>query len=225
MNEVIKVINLHKIYETPSEKLHILKGIDFIQKKKEISLIMGPSGVGKSTFLHIIGGLNKPTEGEVLIENTTFYKVNETKRAYLRNKYIGFVFQFHYLLSDFTAIENVMMPLLLNGTSIAIAQKKAKESLSICKIGERWNHLPSELSGGEKQRVAMARAIINDPSVLLADEPTGNLDPEHQDDIIALFQSLNKEKKMSIIIVSHNKGLEKIANNVYILGDGKLEKL
>jgi len=225
MNETLVVNDIHKIYENPNEKLHILKGIDFTQKREEISLIMGPSGVGKSTFLHIIGGINNPTKGEVFIDNTSFYKVDEKKRAYLRNKYIGFVFQFHYLLSDFTAMENVMMPLLLNGTSLIEAKEKAKKSLSICKIAERWDHLPSELSGGEKQRVAISRAIINNPLVLLADEPTGNLDPEHQQDIINLFQYLNKEQKMSIIIVSHNKGLEKIANNVYILSDGKLEKV
>jgi len=225
MNEILKVNDIHKIYETPGEKLYILKGLNFIQKREEISLIIGPSGVGKSTFLHIVGGLNKPSQGEVFIDNTSLYKVDETKRAFLRNKYIGFVFQFHYLLSDFTAIENVMMPLLLNGVPTASAKKKAQEMLSICKMTERWNHLPSELSGGEKQRVAIARSIVNDPLVLLADEPTGDLDPEHQEDIIALFQSLNQEKKMSIIIVSHNKGLEKIANNVYILGDGKLEKI
>ncbi len=225
MNEILKVNNIHKIYETPGEKLYILKGLNFIQKREEISLIIGPSGVGKSTFLHIVGGLNKPSQGEVFIDNTPFYRVNEPKRAFLRNKYIGFVFQFHYLLSDFTAIENVMMPLLLNGVPAVSAKKKAQEMLSICKITGRWNHLPSELSGGEKQRVAIARSIVNDPLVLLADEPTGDLDPEHQEDIITLFQSLNQEKKMSIIIVSHNKGLEKIANNVYILGDGKLEKI
>jgi len=183
---------------------------------------MGASGSGKSTLLHILGTLDKPTKGEVLFEGKNVFGLRENELAKFRNEKIGFVFQFHYLINELTVLENVMVPMLLRNTPKEVAQNRAKELLQVIGLGHRLSHRPFEISGGEKQRVAIARALANSPKVVLADEPTGNLDTETASSVINLMKELNREFNVSFLIATHNRELEKFADNVYFIKDGIL---
>lgn len=200
--------------------LHVLKGIDVEIKEGEIVCIIGASGAGKTTFLQILGTLDRPDSGEVRYNDINTFNLKEKQLSKFRNKNIGFVFQFHHLLPEFTALENVCIPAFIAKTSRSIAEKKANELLQFFNLGERLDHKPSELSGGEQQRVAVARALINDPKVILADEPSGNLDSKNKKELHRLLQSLRDEYNQTIVIVSHDKMVEKISDRVLIMKDG-----
>lgn len=186
-------------------------------------MIMGPSGVGKSTLLHLIGGLDRPTAGEVLIDGADLFSLRDRELAIFRNNAIGFVFQFHHLLPEFTALENVMIPGMMHGRDFAVATEKAQNLLDEIGLGQRLNHKPSELSGGEQQRVAVARALINGPRLVLADEPTGNLDKQNSEALYDLILELNKKHGQTLIIVTHNELMATHAHRVIELEDGKIK--
>ncbi len=202
--------------------LQVLKGVDFEVKKGEIVAIVGPSGAGKSTLLHIIGTLDGPDKGSVSLEGINPAKLSSKALAEFRNKHIGFIFQFHHLLPEFTAIENVCIPGYIHGKSKSAIQPIAKELLTELGLGDRLNHKPSELSGGEQQRVAVARALINKPSVILADEPSGNLDTINARELHKLFFQLRDRFQQTFIIVTHNDELAEMANRKLVMRDGKI---
>ena len=200
--------------------LHVLKGIDVKIEEGEIVCIIGASGAGKTTFLQILGTLDRPDSGEVLYNDVDAFSLKEKQLSKFRNKNIGFVFQFHHLLPEFTALENVCIPAFIARSSRTVAEKKATELLQYFNLGDRLDHKPSELSGGEQQRVAVARALINDPKVILADEPSGNLDSKNKKELHQLLQSLRNEFNQTIVIVSHDKQVEKISDRVLTMRDG-----
>lgn len=200
--------------------LEVLKGIDFCAKEKEIISIVGASGAGKSTLLQILGSLSKPDSGKVLIDNTDIFSLSADKLSDFRNRHIGFVFQFHHLLPEFTALENVMIPALIAKDSPSDAKKRAVEILKSVGLGSRLEHKPSELSGGEQQRVAIARAIINNPSVIFADEPSGNLDSQTKGEIHRLFFDLRDLYGQTIIIVTHDNDLAQMSDRILKMKDG-----
>ena len=200
--------------------LQVLKGIDLLIQANEIVAIVGPSGAGKTTLLQIIGTLDRPQSGSIRVNGVDPFSLNEKERAAFRNKQIGFVFQFHQLLPEFTALENVMIPGLIGKNSFDETEKKSKELLDFLRLSDRMNHKPSELSGGEKQRVAVARALINNPSVVLADEPSGSLDTKNKDDLHALFFELRKELGQTFVIVTHDLNLASLADRIIHLKDG-----
>jgi lipoprotein-releasing system ATP-binding protein len=202
--------------------LHVLKGVDFEVQKGEIVAIVGPSGAGKSTLLHMIGTLDNPDKGEVNIEGINPAKLSARALADFRNKHIGFIFQFHHLLPEFTAIENVCIPGYIAGKPRSFIQPRAKEILSDLGLSARLDHKPSELSGGEQQRVAVARALINQPSVILADEPSGNLDTHNARDLHNLFFELRDRFNQTFIIVTHNEELAGMANRKLMMRDGRI---
>ncbi len=200
----------------------MLKGIDLKVAKSEVLAVLGPSGAGKSTLLHLLGGLDTPTAGEVMIDGTDIYALGDTERAKVRNRKIGFVFQFYHLLPEFDALENVMFPLLIKGGDGKNLRGKGAVLLKAVGLEDRMNHRPGELSGGEQQRVAIARALINEPELLLCDEPTGNLDSESGEKIIELLWELNKSRKMTLMIVTHDAQIAKAAQRVLHIRDGKI---
>ncbi len=185
-------------------------------------MIVGASGAGKSTFLHLLGGLDRPDSGAVYFNDQNIFEFSDEKLAKFRNKNIGFVFQFHHLLPEFTALENVAIPQMINGTSLQSASKKAEELLESVGLGDRANHKPAELSGGEQQRVAVARALANDPSVIFADEPTGNLDSANSDSIHQILINLRDKFAKTFVIVTHNSGLVDLADKVFEMKDGNI---
>ena len=205
--ELIRIEGLYKSYGNKLKKVEVLKGIDLSISKGEMVAIVGASGVGKSTLLHLMGTLDRPTKGDVFYRGERVFKQTDKKVALFRNKNVGFVFQFHHLLPEFTAVENVMMPLLIGGGDKITARKMAEEMLDDVGLTERLSHKPGELSGGEQQRVAIARALIHLPDVLLADEPTGNLDTQTGSEVFDLLLRLNREKGITMIIVTHNERL------------------
>lgn len=224
MNDLaIKSKGLKKVYKTDGETVVALKGIDLEIKKGDMVAIMGPSGSGKSTLLHLIGGIDYPTEGDIFIDGENINKFDDERLSKFRNENIGFVFQFHYLLPEFTAFENVAIPLQVANKKNF--KEKVIETLTLLGLKDRINHLPSELSGGEQQRVAIGRAIINNPKILIADEPTGNLDSENAKNVIMLFKKLNKEYDMTVIIATHDIEIAKYCNYIYFLKDGLIEKI
>ena len=225
-NKVIELKNVNKIYKTKAEEIHILKNVNLSFSKGNFVSIQGKSGSGKTTLLNILGLLDVPTNGNMLIDDKLINYKDEKIKNKIRNEKMGFVFQFHYLLNEFTALENVMMPALINKKfNKKEVREKAMELLELVGLSERVKHKPLELSGGEKQRVAIARSMINDPEIILADEPTGNLDTETSLVINNLFKKINEEKKQSIIIVTHSLELANLAEYKYKIEKGEFNKV
>lgn len=202
------------------QNLKVLKGIDFEVKAAEIVSIVGASGAGKSTLLHILGTLDTQDEGEVFLDNINLKSIKGNQLAQFRNKHIGFVFQFHHLLPEFSALENVCMPAYLAGISQKIAEKRAKELLDYLGLSERIHHLPSQMSGGEQQRAAIARALMNSPKVIFADEPSGNLDSKNSEELHKLFFKLRDEFGQTFVIVTHNQALAQMTDRKIEMRDG-----
>ncbi len=215
------MIELKNIKKSFGE-LQVLKGIDLNIAKGEVVSIVGPSGAGKTTLLQIMGTLDKADSGKVYINGTDVSALKEKEQAAFRNREIGFVFQFHQLLPEFTALENVMIPALIAGTSSAEAMRKAKETLDYLGLAERATHKPAELSGGEKQRVAVARALINHPAVILADEPSGSLDTQNKEELHQLFFDLREKLGQTFVIVTHDEELAKLTDRTIHMKDGRI---
>jgi lipoprotein-releasing system ATP-binding protein len=215
--------DIRRTFKTGKTELEVLKGIDIVLRRRRIHTIVGPSGAGKSTLLHILGGLDKPTKGKVILENKSLYDFADKDLARIRNKDIGFIFQFHHLLPEFTALENVMMPAAIDGMGEKKAQYRAKSLLERVGLGERVEHKPNELSGGEKQRVAVARAMVNNPLIMFADEPTGNLDTKNSDLLLSMLLDLNKSDGVTLVVVTHNDEIAEKVGNIIRMEDGKIE--
>ena len=215
---MIEIKNLRKSYDD----IKILKGINISFKQGEIASIVGKSGAGKTTLLQIIGTLENPTDGDVFYDNQNVFKLRKNELSNFRNKHIGFVFQFHHLLPEFTALENICMPALIGKTPNKIAIEKARYLLDLLEISGRENHKPSELSGGEQQRVSVARSLINDPKIILADEPSGNLDTKTANELHELFFKLREKNNQTFIIVTHNNKLADLADRKITMSDGEI---
>jgi lipoprotein-releasing system ATP-binding protein len=217
--------DLHKTYRSGVKEVRAVNGISLEIKKGRSIAIVGPSGAGKSTLMHILGGLDKPTSGKVLLGDTDIYRLADKDRARVRNERIGFVFQFYHLLPEFTALENVMLPILIKGQGSRVKgqglKEKAKNILKSVGLEHRLDHLPSRLSGGESQRVAIARALINEPDILLCDEPTGNLDSKNSDSIYELLFDIKSKSNSTLVIVTHDEKLASKVDDVIRLKDGK----
>ncbi|MFH1107273.1 MAG: ABC transporter ATP-binding protein [Candidatus Micrarchaeota archaeon] len=223
---VLKLSNISKVYQMGDSTVNALKDIDLEIKRGESVVIMGPSGSGKSTMLHILGCLDKPSEGEMYLDGVKITKEDDGyDLAEVRNKKIGFVFQFFFLISTLSVVENVELPMIFNGMSSGERRKRAVQLLNRVGLGDRLNHRPSQLSGGQRQRVAVARALANNPAIILADEPTGNLDSKTGLEIMELFEELHKKEGRTIVTVTHDSSLVKHAEKVIRLRDGKIEKI
>lgn len=221
---IIKTTGLTKEYQvSKTEKLKVLKGIDTEIFEGEIVTIVGPSGAGKSTLLHIMGTLDKPSAGSVMFDGEEVFRLSSNDLARFRNTRIGFVFQFHHLLPEFSAIENVCLAAMIAGKTMKQAEPKAKELLTEVGLGSRLEHKPSELSGGEAQRVAIARALINSPKVILADEPTGNLDTKNSDEVMHLIFDLRKKYNQTFVIVTHNEKFAEMTDRTLKMIDGVIQ--
>ena len=227
MNEGAAVVTceqLEKTYSQGPQLVHVLKGVNLQVRRGERIAIVGSSGSGKTTLLNLLGGLDLPTSGTVSIAGKDLAKVDETERGLLRNKHLGFVYQFHHLLGEFTALENVCMPLLIAGMSMADAADRARSIIGRVGLASRVEHKPSELSGGERQRVAIARALVAEPSCVLLDEPTGNLDRNTATEIQALMNELNATLQISFIVVTHDEALASSMQRRLLLADGLLRE-
>lgn len=222
MSIIIDIKNITKLYEMGVEKLYALKGVDVVIERNEYVAIMGPSGSGKSTLMNIIGCLDTPTSGDYILNGKDVHEMDDDELAEIRNKEIGFVFQTFNLLPRSNALHNVELPLIYSGLSKSERIKRAEESLSNVGLSDRMKHKPNELSGGQRQRVAVARALVNHPSIILADEPTGNLDTKTGEEIMALFADLNR-KGNTIILVTHEEDIAKHANRIIKIRDGMIE--
>ena len=216
---MIKATNIHKSFGD----LEVLRGVDLSVAKGEIVSIVGPSGAGKTTLLQILGTLDKPNEGQVQVDGIDFSRLNSNELALFRNRHIGFIFQFHQLLPEFTAIENVIIPALIGKTSVRQATERAVELLNFLQLGDRLQHKPSELSGGEKQRVAVARALINNPTLILADEPSGSLDTKNKEELHKLLFELRDKFNLTVVIVTHDKELARLCDRTIGMKDGLIE--
>ncbi len=220
---IISVRNLKKHYMQGATKVEVLKGLDFDIQPGEQVAIVGTSGSGKSTLLHLLGGLDTPSEGELTVGGQNMAKLGPRRRGKLRNRMMGFIYQFHHLLPEFSAVENVAMPLLIGGTNSKQAKNRAAELLGKVGLGERLVHKPGELSGGERQRAAIARALVTNPGVVLADEPTGNLDEQTAQRVYELMLSLNQELGTSFLVVTHDTRLAKKMDRRLVLTSGNLQ--
>ena len=221
---IMKLEDVDKFYNETGHKLHILRKLNLEVKKGEFVSILGKSGSGKSTLLNVMGLLDKIDSGKIWINDREVSSLSEDERNNIKNNFLGFVFQFHYLMSEFTALENIMIPALLNNfKNKNVIEKEAKNLLEIVGLAERMKHKPNQLSGGEKQRVAIARAMINKPSLILADEPTGNLDEDTSEMIFSLFKKINKDHNQSIVVVTHARDLSQVTDRQIYLKKGILE--
>ncbi|PNK61425.1 lipoprotein-releasing ABC transporter ATP-binding protein LolD [Psychrobacter sp. FDAARGOS_221] len=224
MSEILVAKNINKIYDEGSIRTQVLTGLDLTVRAGERIAIVGTSGSGKSTLLHLLGGLDVPTSGEVWLHGECLNQMDETERGNMRNQHLGFIYQFHHLLPEFTAIENVAMPLLLrNSVPIKQARDEAVSLLERVGLGHRLEHRPGELSGGERQRVAIARALVTKPSLVLADEPTGNLDYDNAQSIFALLAELQDTMQTALLMVTHDRNLAAMADRQMLLKNGKWE--
>ncbi len=217
---ILKCVDIHRSFPTGAGMLHVLKGVDIGVRKGETVAVVGASGVGKSTLLHILGALDRPTKGRVSLNSTDVFSLSDKELAHFRNKTIGFVFQFHHLLPEFSALENVMMPKLIAAGQETSIRSKALQLLSEVGLSDRADHKPPELSGGEQQRVAVARALINDPQVVIADEPSGNLDKATGEELHNLISTLNRRKGQTFVMATHNQLLAQRADRIIALVDG-----
>ncbi len=220
---ILKINDLHKIYEEGSIKTEVLKGINLEIYDDEMTAIVGSSGSGKSTLLHMMGTLDQPTSGEILFDGQSITNWNSNQQAEFRNRRLGFIYQFHHLLNEFTASENVQMPLLIAGVSKEEAQSKALDLLGKVGLEHRVDHKPSELSGGERQRVAIARALVNSPSLVLADEPTGNLDFKTAEEIFAIMCKMHEELGTAFVVVTHDRELAERFDRKIEICDGQVK--
>ena len=224
MSEIIyKAQNIKKTYVEGKVKTQVLKGVNLEICKDEITAIIGQSGSGKSTLLHILGTLDTPDTGSLEFKGTELLKLSNQKKAQFRNLNLGFVYQFHHLLGDFTALENVIMPLLIANVPVKEAKLKAKEYLQKVGLSHRVNFRPNELSGGERQRVAIARAIVNKPDLILADEPTGNLDAQNAQEVFSIFSHLVKTEHVAVVMVTHDQNLASKCDKIYKMIDGEID--
>ncbi len=219
---MIHIERLSKTFQSGPVSLHVLNGIDLEIDKGEMLAVVGASGAGKSTLLHLLGGLDRPTSGTVRYGEVDVFGLDDDRLARFRNQHVGFVFQFHHLLPEFSALENVMMPALIRGTGRDKAADSASRALADVGLAERTHHRPGELSGGEQQRVAVARALMLDPDVVLADEPTGNLDTHTGEAVHEMLQKINKGRGVTFVIVTHNDKLAIRADRVLRMADGRL---
>ena len=222
MEKILELKNIHKNFRLGEDDIEVLNGIEISIQQGETFAIVGPSGSGKTTLLQIIGLLDSPTRGELYVRGESSEDLNDKSKSRLRNEFFGFIYQFHHLMNEFTALENTMMPLLIRNQTTKEASAKAQDLLIRIGLEHRVNHKPHELSGGECQRVAVARALVTSPSLILADEPTGNLDPETADRVFDSFLDLNRSLNTSLIMVTHNQELAKRMDKVYELNFGKL---
>lgn len=221
----LRAIDISKSFTTGSVCLDVLIGINFAITQGEIVAIVGASGVGKSTLLHILGGLDRPTRGQVLVDSTDIFALSDDQVATFRNRTIGFIFQFHHLLPEFTAIENVMMPLLIGGHDRVRAYDRGRALLVEVGLESRLTHKPGELSGGEQQRVAVARALVGHPQVVLADEPSGNLDRGNGEALLRMIWTLSRAQRQAFVIVTHDEEIGRRADRMFRLSDGYLHEL
>jgi lipoprotein-releasing system ATP-binding protein len=223
MNKGISIAKVSKAYGSGRQRIEVLKSADFTVGKGELVAVMGPSGVGKSTLLHIIGVLDRPDSGQVLYDDRNVFSLDKRELDIFRNRHVGFVFQFHYLLPEFSALENVAMPCLIQGMKVKKAHDRARELLSALGLSNRTTHKPGALSGGEQQRVAIARALVTSAPVLLADEPTGNLDSATGEMIFDLFLRLHEERSLTTVVVTHNETLAGKCHRMLRIEDGRVE--
>nr|HAT8714794.1 lipoprotein-releasing ABC transporter ATP-binding protein LolD [Legionella jordanis] len=221
-NAILNCENLNKTYRDGHTSVEVLKDISLSVQKGDRIAIVGPSGSGKSTLLHLLGGLDKPSTGKVSLDNHDWQSLSEKRRCELRNRHLGFIYQFHHLLPELTAWENVSMPLLLGGCSIAEARIRAKTILEEVGLAQRLNHKPSQLSGGERQRVAIARALVHQPHCVLADEPTGNLDHATALKVFDLMLSLNEKQNTALVIVTHDRQIAEKMDKILTIQNGLL---
>ncbi|MHA1617523.1 MAG: ABC transporter ATP-binding protein [Candidatus Njordarchaeales archaeon] len=224
MDIVIEAVDLHKVYHLGKIEIHALRGVSMKVYRNELLCIMGPSGSGKTTLLNIIGTLDKPTRGKVFLDGVEITSLSEKELTKIRRNKIGFIFQFHNLIPVLTALENVELPMILAGVPREERIKRVKFLLKLVGLEDRMNHRPHELSGGEQQRVAIARALANNPSIILADEPTGELDTENSEKVMKIFKDVIKEEGATAIVVTHNLLLKKYADRILHLRDGRIVK-
>jgi lipoprotein-releasing system ATP-binding protein len=223
MTPLLEARALRKVFAGGDGRpLEVLRGVEVVVHRGEVIAIVGASGAGKSTLLHLLGALDRPSSGDIWLEGSRYADLDSNGLAELRNRKLGFVFQFHHLLREFSALENVMMPLLIGGVSLRRARSRAEEILSEVGLAGRMTHRPAELSGGEQQRCAVARALVHDPSLLLADEPSGNLDHENSELLHELFFRLAREYETAVAVVTHNRQLAGRADRILWLEDGRL---
>ena len=223
--EVVRAERLGKTYAEGTLRTHVFDGLDFVIHAGETVAILGASGAGKSTLLHLLGGLDTPTAGEVFVTGQKMSSLSDAARGQLRNKALGFVYQFHHLLPEFTALENVMLPVLLDGITVQDAATRATTLLEAVGLGHRLGHKPGELSGGERQRAAVARALVNAPACVLGDEPTGNLDEKTAATVFELMLELNRARRTSLVLVTHDRRLARRLDRVLELHEGRLREL
>jgi len=221
---LLQAKNLHKTYLSATKRIEVLQGLDLEIPRGRMTAVMGASGVGKSTLLHILGGLDRPEQGEIWFDGENIFNFSPFQLADFRNTKIGFVFQMHHLLPEFNALENTMIPFLIRNYQPKTAATRARAILQEVGLSERLDHRPGQLSGGEQQRAAIARALLNEPLLILADEPTGNLDERTSESIFRLFRELHSSRNLSFIIATYNSDLAAICDETYVLHEGKLQR-